>query len=138
MTALVVLSGCLGAPGAGSAPDRGRSALDATVEAVTVTDGTVVATVAVHNDRPNATAVPLAIRFVENDSFALVGTVQVAAGETETLLVRLPAFDDAPADLTVQVRIDGRIVAERPVASGRPAQDQDRRSASWAAAMRSS
>ena len=57
---------------------------------------------------------PGRVRFVENDSFAKVGELTVGAGETETRDVGLPTYGADPDDLTVQLRIDGQIVAERP------------------------
>lgn len=66
------------------------------------------------NQGTNASRPDIAIRFVENDSFAMVGTLSLEPGETRTLDITLPTYDDEPAHLTVQLRIDGEIVAERP------------------------
>lgn len=84
------------------------------IEGTSIEGDTVLATIALRNHGPNSTTVSIAVRFVENDSFAKVGELTVGAGETETRDVGLPTYGADPDDLTVQLRIDGEIVAERP------------------------
>lgn len=87
------------------------------ISATSVTGETVWATVTVSNSGSTASNASIAIRFVENDSFAKVGTVSVEPGQTQSLNVGLPTYGDDPRNLTVQFRIDGEIVAERPAVS---------------------
>lgn len=90
-----------------------KAGVEGTIENTTVENDVVVATIALRNYDHNATTVSIAVRFVENDSFAKVGELKVEPGQTETRTVGLPTYGDEPANLTVQLRIDGRIVAER-------------------------
>ncbi len=80
----------------------------------TVDNGVVMTTIALINYDEEATNRSIAVRFVENSSHAMVGEVTLGPSETKTLLVPLRTYDDDPANLTVQLRIDGTIVAERP------------------------
>jgi hypothetical protein len=131
---LVALAGCAAPmPDSGSAPETTEAttvepttttrttanptpetALVGTITDTSVEGEQVVATISVANEGTRAANASVAIRYVENDSFAKVGTISVPAGGTEELVVGLPTFGDEPESLTVQFRIDGRIVAERP------------------------
>ncbi|MFW6458695.1 MAG: hypothetical protein ACOCY6_04690 [Halodesulfurarchaeum sp.] len=83
------------------------------IQSTAVENDAVIASIAITNHGTNSTTAGIAIRFVENDSFAKVGDLTVGPGETETRSVSLPTYGDDPANLTVQLRIDGTIVAER-------------------------
>ncbi|MFB6086016.1 MAG: hypothetical protein ABEJ84_04315 [Halodesulfurarchaeum sp.] len=131
---LVALAGCAApAPDAGTPPqpttdvgtrtnvpattvtqppptDRGISG---SIVRTAVEGETIVVTVAVTNHGTNATRVPIAIRYVENDSFAKVGTLSIGPGQTVSRDVPLPVYGEDPGNLTVQLRIDGTVVAER-------------------------
>ncbi|MDZ7850785.1 MAG: hypothetical protein U5K70_08315 [Halodesulfurarchaeum sp.] len=129
---LVVLSGCAAPAPSGSPPSDQTTTGELTTAVPTPTVTTaepegvvgsirsnvvendvVYATIAVTNHGPNGTTVGIAIRYVENDSFAKVGDLTVGPGETETREVALPTYGDDPRNLTVQLRIEGSIVAER-------------------------
>jgi len=92
-----------------------QDGVGATVTTLAVSDRAVVATVRVTNYGDTSTRSDLAFRFVENDSHAIVGQTALEPGASETFEVPLELFGDDPADLTVQVRVDGTVVAERAV-----------------------
>lgn len=82
-----------------------------------VTENFVIATVRFTNVGERRSLGSIAFRFVENDSHALIDTVSLEPGSSATFEVPLRLFDDDPANLTVQARVNGTIVAERPATS---------------------
>ena len=79
----------------------------------TVDNGIVTATIQLRNREDTTQNRSIAVRFVENDSHAMVGEISLEATGTKTLVVPLRTYGDDPETLTVQLRIDGEIVAER-------------------------
>ena len=88
--------------------------LDGTIAETSLDGNQVLATISLWTAGAKNQTASIALRYVENDSFAKVGTVTVAPGERQTLIVSLPIGDADPRNLTVQFRIDGQVVAERP------------------------
>ena len=95
-----------------------QDGVGATVTNLAVSDRAVVATVRVTNYGDTSTRSDLAFRFVENDSHAIIGQTALEPGGSDTFEVPLALYGDDPADLTVQVRVDGTIIAERAVPAG--------------------
>lgn len=91
--------------------------IGARVTQVDVSDRAVTATVRVTNYGETQARGDLAFRFVENDSHALIGKTALQPGGSETFGVPLRLYGDDPAELTVQVRVNGTVVAERAVTS---------------------
>lgn len=77
----------------------------------------VISAIELENRGTNESTVDIAVRFVENNSFAKIDRVTLNPGQQKTLTFFLPTYGDDPDDLTVQLRIEGDIVAERPVTS---------------------
>ena len=89
------------------------SGVEGEIRNTSLDNGVVMATIVLRNHDGEATNESIAVRFVENSSHAMVGEVSLTAGETKTMLVPLQTYGDDPGNLTVQLRIDGEIVAER-------------------------
>jgi hypothetical protein len=94
-----------------------QNGIGATISGLGLSDREVTATVRVTNYGQTPSQADLAFRFVENDSHALVGQTALQPGGSETFEVPLRLYGDDPAELTVQARVNGTVVAERRVAS---------------------
>lgn len=91
--------------------------IGARITQLNVTDTVVLATFQFTNFGDERAVGDLAFRFVENDSHALIDTATLDPGESKAYQVPLRLYGDDPANLTVQVRVNGTIVAERSVTS---------------------
>ena len=87
----------------------------ARITQVDVSERTATATVRFTNYGQDASRASLAFRFVENNTHALVGETSLDPGASETIEAPLTLYSDEPENLTVQVRVNGTIVAEREV-----------------------
>ena len=118
---MVLLAGC-SAPTPDSSPTTPEQTTETLVSGVTgeiqnasVTEEVVSARISLTNHNDTGSNVSIAVRFVENNTHAKIGEFSLDPDETKTLSVPLNIYGDDPASLTVQLRIEGVIVAERAV-----------------------
>ena len=94
-------------------PTATPAGVTGTIHNTSIGEGVVTATVKLSNRGETNWNGSIALRFVENDSHAMVGKERLDPGQTKTLVVPLRTYGDDPEALTVQLRIDGTVVAER-------------------------
>ncbi|MFW5900496.1 MAG: hypothetical protein ACOCTH_01810 [Halodesulfurarchaeum sp.] len=118
---LVVLAGC-SAPTPDSStttPEQPTetlvSGVAGEIQTVSVTGDEVIAGISLTNHNDTASTVSIAVRFVENNTHAKIGEFSLDPGTRKTLTVPLNMYGEDPENLTVQLRIDVEIVAERAV-----------------------